>query len=89
MKFNIEVEISDMYEDGSLDEVFMDALKQELSYKVADILAKDAFQNLIRNPDIEAVKEAYTKALRNLERGMKRIRSIKFIRRLRMSSRNS
>lgn len=68
MKFNIEVEIQDIYEDGSLDEIFMDALKQELSYKVADILAKDAFQNLIKNPDIEAVKEAYTKALRNLEK---------------------
>lgn len=67
MKFNVEIDIEEVYEDYSLSEVFKDELKEQISQKVADILAKESFREIINNPDIQAIKKEYSLALENLK----------------------
>lgn len=68
MKFNIEIEVEDIYEEDNLDIIFKEQIKDGIAKKVADIIAKNDFNSFIKDEFLNDVKKEYENIIEDLKK---------------------
>lgn len=68
MKLNLEIELDDVNEDYTLNDLFRDELKASLTKEVAKVLAKETLANAIRDEQVKELQKQLKEELDTLKR---------------------